>query len=151
MWEMMVGWTSVPMYNVNPCLRVVNLPGVLEIFDLPARQLHKPTPWNIFLSLWRYEIMKCRHLFRRFGSKVEEKVLDNRTITGGEVELNANWKAAVGKVKMNAHHTERIADEFLDARRLGVLKDAGIVGSRAQQEVLSLSGLRTLRSGYFGG
>lgn len=52
---------------------------------------------------------------------------------------------------MNAHHTERIADEFLDARRLGVLKDAGIVGSRAQQEVLSLSGLRTLRSGYFGG
>lgn len=95
--------------------------------------------------------MKCRQLFQRFGSKVEEKVLDNRTITGGEVELNANWKAAGGRVKMNAHHTERIADEFLDARRLGVLKDAGIVRSRAQQEVLSLSGLWTLRSGYFGG
>ena len=39
---------------------------------------------------------------------------------------------------MNTHNTEGITGNFLDARRLCGFKDKGMVGSRAQEGLLSL-------------
>ena len=41
---------------------------------------------------------------------------------------------------MNTHNTKKITDNFLDIRSLGGFKDEGMVGSRAQQELLFLNG-----------
>ena len=84
--------------------------------------------------------MKHRYLFwELIKDKNQNKtILNSKTTSGGELELNANWKAETERERMNTHNTEGITGNFLDARRLCGFKDKGMVGSRAQEGLLSL-------------
>lgn len=99
MLEMMASWTSTPMFNIKPCSRAVDVP------DCPTKFI-LTTPHNymsqfleitlsiitfllyLFLFLWKYEIMKYTKFLWEFGFKGKEKKLDNKTIAGGQMELN---------------------------------------------------------------
>lgn len=152
MWEMMVSWTSTPIYNTKPCSRGVDLPDcptkvlLTSAHNYMSQFLEITISINVFLLylflfLWKYEITQCRKFLWEFGFKDKQKKLDDRTIAGGEIQLNAKWKTAVEKERMDTQRKE-LKMNFL-------IKKAGCIQGRRAGVIVLKRWLWKLRSEYF--